>query len=152
MLGRGAPSWKHLTPRCSKLNRLFSFLLDFWASWRARLRCSQVSLEMGLTPGSPPSPSFLLNPSSPNRGLLTDPPFLPSAPDQPPSSFYMVRIISKAPCMVLRLGFLIGTPAQARHKVSGAPTHSPTHEPWSVDRLLLPSTPGASRRRSPPDQ
>jgi len=81
-----------------------------------------------------------------------DPPFLPSAPDQPPSSFYMVRIISKAPCMVLRLGFLIGTPAQARHKVSGAPAHSPTHKPWSVNRLLLPSTPGASRRRSPPDQ
>uniref|UniRef100_A0A8C6DFR9 SZT2 subunit of KICSTOR complex n=1 Tax=Moschus moschiferus TaxID=68415 RepID=A0A8C6DFR9_MOSMO len=42
---------------------------------------------------------------------------LSSAPDQPPSSFYMVRIISKAPCMVLRLGFLIGTPAQARHKI-----------------------------------
>ncbi|EFB30285.1 hypothetical protein PANDA_015126, partial [Ailuropoda melanoleuca] len=42
---------------------------------------------------------------------------LSSAPDQPPSSFYMVRIISKAPCMVLRLGFPIGTPAQARHKV-----------------------------------
>ncbi|XP_037683404.1 KICSTOR complex protein SZT2 isoform X2 [Choloepus didactylus] len=41
---------------------------------------------------------------------------LSSAPDQPPSSFYMVRIISKAPCMVLRLGFPIGTPAQARHK------------------------------------
>ncbi|XP_053431840.1 KICSTOR complex protein SZT2 isoform X3 [Nycticebus coucang] len=40
-----------------------------------------------------------------------------SAPDQPPSSFYMVRIISKAPCMVLRLGFPIGTPAQARHKI-----------------------------------
>ncbi|XP_044093951.1 KICSTOR complex protein SZT2 isoform X2 [Neovison vison] len=42
---------------------------------------------------------------------------LSSAPDQPPSSFYMVRIISKAPCMVLRLGFPIGTPAQARHKI-----------------------------------
>ncbi|XP_037356879.1 KICSTOR complex protein SZT2 isoform X2 [Talpa occidentalis] len=42
---------------------------------------------------------------------------LSSAPDQPPSSFYMVRIISKAPCMVLRLGFLIGTPAQARHEI-----------------------------------
>lgn len=47
----------------------------------------------------------------------------------------MIRIISKAPCMVLRLGFPIGTPAQARHKVSrprraprprslGAPTGS----------------------------
>uniref|UniRef100_A0A8I3X6X9 SZT2 subunit of KICSTOR complex n=1 Tax=Callithrix jacchus TaxID=9483 RepID=A0A8I3X6X9_CALJA len=42
---------------------------------------------------------------------------LSSAPDQPPSSFYMVRIISKAPCMVLRLGFPIGTPAPARHKI-----------------------------------
>ncbi|KAI5139765.1 KICSTOR complex protein SZT2 isoform X1 [Manis pentadactyla] len=42
---------------------------------------------------------------------------LSSAPDQPPSSFYMVRIISKAPCMVLRLGFPIGTAAQARHKI-----------------------------------
>ncbi|XP_025788410.1 KICSTOR complex protein SZT2 [Puma concolor] len=42
---------------------------------------------------------------------------LSSAPDQPPSSFYMVRIISKAPCMVLRLGFPIGTPAQARHEI-----------------------------------
>ncbi|XP_012377406.2 KICSTOR complex protein SZT2 isoform X2 [Dasypus novemcinctus] len=42
---------------------------------------------------------------------------LSSASDQPPSSFYMVRIISKAPCMVLRLGFPIGTPAQARHKI-----------------------------------
>ncbi|XP_028748995.1 KICSTOR complex protein SZT2 isoform X1 [Peromyscus leucopus] len=42
---------------------------------------------------------------------------LSSGPDQPPSSFYMVRIISKTPCMVLRLGFPIGTPAQARHKI-----------------------------------
>ncbi|XP_065379989.1 KICSTOR complex protein SZT2 isoform X18 [Macaca fascicularis] len=42
---------------------------------------------------------------------------LSSAPDQPPSSFYVVRIISKAPCMVLRLGFPIGTPAPARHKI-----------------------------------
>ncbi|XP_036088709.1 KICSTOR complex protein SZT2 isoform X2 [Rousettus aegyptiacus] len=42
---------------------------------------------------------------------------LSSSPDQPPSSFYMVRIISKTPCMVLRLGFPIGTPAQARHKI-----------------------------------
>uniref|UniRef100_A0A4W3GX49 SZT2 subunit of KICSTOR complex n=1 Tax=Callorhinchus milii TaxID=7868 RepID=A0A4W3GX49_CALMI len=37
--------------------------------------------------------------------------------DQPPSSFYLVRIISKAPCMVLRLGFPIGTQAQARNKI-----------------------------------
>ncbi|XP_044530766.1 KICSTOR complex protein SZT2 [Gracilinanus agilis] len=42
---------------------------------------------------------------------------LHSAPDLPPSSFYMVRIISKAPCMVLRLGFPIGTPAQLRNKI-----------------------------------
>ncbi|XP_074688336.1 KICSTOR complex protein SZT2 isoform X5 [Strix aluco] len=37
--------------------------------------------------------------------------------DPTPSSFYVVRIISKAPCMVLRLGFPIGTPAQARNKI-----------------------------------
>ncbi|KAJ7410096.1 Protein SZT2 [Willisornis vidua] len=37
--------------------------------------------------------------------------------DLTPSSFYVVRIISKAPCMVLRLGFPIGTPAQARNKI-----------------------------------
>ncbi|XP_051855916.1 KICSTOR complex protein SZT2 isoform X2 [Antechinus flavipes] len=42
---------------------------------------------------------------------------LHSTPDLPPSSFYMVRIISKAPCMVLRLGFPIGTPAQLRNKI-----------------------------------
>ncbi|XP_061093379.1 KICSTOR complex protein SZT2 isoform X16 [Conger conger] len=40
-----------------------------------------------------------------------------SASDQPPSSFYLVRLISKAPCMVLRLGFPIGTPAQTRNKI-----------------------------------
>ncbi|XP_028937849.1 KICSTOR complex protein SZT2 isoform X3 [Ornithorhynchus anatinus] len=38
-------------------------------------------------------------------------------PDPPPSSFYLVRIISKAPCMVLRLGFPIGTPARARNEI-----------------------------------
>ncbi|XP_032884732.1 KICSTOR complex protein SZT2 isoform X1 [Amblyraja radiata] len=37
--------------------------------------------------------------------------------DQPPSSFYLVRVISKAPCMVLRLGFPIGMQAQARTKI-----------------------------------
>ncbi|XP_060686536.1 KICSTOR complex protein SZT2 [Hemiscyllium ocellatum] len=37
--------------------------------------------------------------------------------DQPPSSFYLVRVISKAPCMVLRLGFPIGMQAQARNKI-----------------------------------
>uniref|UniRef100_UPI00398E855C KICSTOR complex protein SZT2 n=1 Tax=Pristiophorus japonicus TaxID=55135 RepID=UPI00398E855C len=37
--------------------------------------------------------------------------------DQPPSSFYLVRVISKAPCMALRLGFPIGMQAQARNKI-----------------------------------
>ncbi|XP_041064757.1 KICSTOR complex protein SZT2 isoform X7 [Carcharodon carcharias] len=37
--------------------------------------------------------------------------------DQPPASFYLVRVISKAPCMVLRLGFPIGMQAQARNKI-----------------------------------
>ncbi|XP_074859546.1 KICSTOR complex protein SZT2 isoform X5 [Carettochelys insculpta] len=41
---------------------------------------------------------------------------MPSSEDPAPSSFYVVRIISKAPCMVLRLGFPIGTPAQARNQ------------------------------------
>ncbi|KAL1022662.1 hypothetical protein UPYG_G00030640 [Umbra pygmaea] len=40
-----------------------------------------------------------------------------NSPDQPPSSFYLVRLISKAPCMVLRLGFPIGTLAQTRNKI-----------------------------------
>ncbi|MEQ2231086.1 KICSTOR complex protein szt2, partial [Ilyodon furcidens] len=39
-----------------------------------------------------------------------------SSLDQIPSSFYLVRLISKAPCMVLRLGFPIGTPANVRNK------------------------------------
>lgn len=34
-------------------------------------------------------------------------------------SFYLVRLISKTPCMVLRLGFPIGTPAHTRNKVRG---------------------------------
>ncbi|TVK90578.1 KICSTOR complex protein SZT2 [Bagarius yarrelli] len=34
-----------------------------------------------------------------------------------PISFYLVRLISKAPCMVLRLGFPIGTPANTRNKI-----------------------------------
>ncbi|KAM7161426.1 KICSTOR complex protein SZT2 isoform 2-T2 [Macrochelys suwanniensis] len=42
---------------------------------------------------------------------------MPSSEDPVPSSFYVVRIISKAPCMVLRLGFPIGTPAQARNQI-----------------------------------
>ncbi|KAM3619466.1 uncharacterized protein V6R79_008697 [Siganus canaliculatus] len=40
-----------------------------------------------------------------------------SSPDQAPTSFYLVRLISKAPCMVLRLGFPIGTPAHVRNKI-----------------------------------
>ncbi|XP_029904813.1 KICSTOR complex protein SZT2 isoform X2 [Myripristis murdjan] len=40
-----------------------------------------------------------------------------SSSDQPPSSFYLVRLISKAPCMVLRLGFPIGTLAHIRNKI-----------------------------------
>ncbi|CAN9500871.1 unnamed protein product [Ophioblennius macclurei] len=40
-----------------------------------------------------------------------------SSLDQPPSSFYLVRLISKTPCMVLRLGFPIGTPAHVRNKI-----------------------------------
>ncbi|XP_062252253.1 KICSTOR complex protein SZT2 isoform X5 [Platichthys flesus] len=37
--------------------------------------------------------------------------------DQPPTSFYLVRLISKTPCMVLRLGFPIGTPSHVRNKI-----------------------------------
>nr|XP_057930082.1 KICSTOR complex protein SZT2 isoform X1 [Doryrhamphus excisus] len=40
-----------------------------------------------------------------------------SSPDQPPTSFYLVRLISKTPCMVLRLGFPIGTAAHVRNKI-----------------------------------
>ncbi|XP_029355137.1 KICSTOR complex protein SZT2 isoform X2 [Echeneis naucrates] len=40
-----------------------------------------------------------------------------SSSDQPPISFYLVRLISKTPCMVLRLGFPIGTPAHVRNKI-----------------------------------
>ncbi|XP_036427345.1 KICSTOR complex protein SZT2 isoform X5 [Colossoma macropomum] len=40
-----------------------------------------------------------------------------SAADQTPISFYLVRLISKAPCMVLRLGFPIGTMAHTRNKI-----------------------------------
>ncbi|XP_058890998.1 KICSTOR complex protein SZT2 isoform X7 [Acipenser ruthenus] len=43
-----------------------------------------------------------------------------SAPDQPPTSFYLLRLISKAPCMVLRLGFPIGTLAHTRNKIVDA--------------------------------
>ncbi|XP_068095547.1 KICSTOR complex protein SZT2 isoform X3 [Hyperolius riggenbachi] len=37
--------------------------------------------------------------------------------NQTPSSFCVVRIIWKAPCMVLRLGFPLGTPANYRNKM-----------------------------------
>ncbi|CAH2310511.1 Hypothetical predicted protein [Pelobates cultripes] len=37
--------------------------------------------------------------------------------NQPPSSFCVVRIIWKAPCMVLRLGFPLGTSAHSRNKI-----------------------------------
>ncbi|TRZ02061.1 hypothetical protein DNTS_016329 [Danionella cerebrum] len=40
-----------------------------------------------------------------------------SASELPPVSFYLVRVISKAPCMVLRLGFPIGTLAHTRNKI-----------------------------------
>ncbi|KAF7203797.1 KICSTOR complex protein SZT2 isoform X2 [Nothobranchius furzeri] len=40
-----------------------------------------------------------------------------SSSDQTPTSFYLVRVISKTPCMVLRLGFPIGTPANVRNKI-----------------------------------
>ncbi|XP_029285400.1 KICSTOR complex protein SZT2 [Cottoperca gobio] len=40
-----------------------------------------------------------------------------SSSEQPPTSFYLVRLISKTPCMVLRLGFPIGTPARVRNKI-----------------------------------
>ncbi|CAB1324041.1 unnamed protein product [Coregonus sp. 'balchen'] len=35
----------------------------------------------------------------------------------PPNSFYLVRLISKVPCIVLRLGFPIGTLAHTRNKI-----------------------------------
>ena len=41
-----------------------------------------------------------------------------SPADQAPMSFYLVRLIAKTPCMVLRLGFPIGTPAHTRNKVT----------------------------------
>uniref|UniRef100_A0A8C5Q215 SZT2 subunit of KICSTOR complex n=1 Tax=Leptobrachium leishanense TaxID=445787 RepID=A0A8C5Q215_9ANUR len=37
--------------------------------------------------------------------------------NQPPASFCVVRIIWKAPCMVLRLGFPLGTSAHSRNKI-----------------------------------
>ncbi|XP_056893432.1 KICSTOR complex protein SZT2 isoform X1 [Takifugu flavidus] len=40
-----------------------------------------------------------------------------SPADQAPMSFYLVRLISKTPCMVLRLGFPIGTSAHTRNKI-----------------------------------
>lgn len=37
--------------------------------------------------------------------------------DKPPTSFYVVRAASKPPCIVLRLGFIGGTPCKERHEV-----------------------------------
>lgn len=58
MLVRGAPWLETLDSQVFNNYRLFSFLLDFWGSWRARLHCSRVSCVKGLSPASPPSPSF----------------------------------------------------------------------------------------------
>lgn len=55
----------------------------------------------------------IINSSSPNLIILC----AHSSLEQPPTSFYLVRLISKTPCMVLRLGFPIGTPAHVRNKV-----------------------------------
>lgn len=73
----------------------------------------------------------------------------------------MVRIIAKAPCMVLRLGFPIGTAAQARHKiVSGLqeeilrlrfPHRVQSKEPTpKVKRKGLGGVGGSSPSKSPP--
>ena len=39
-------------------------------------------------------------------------------PDSSPTSFYMLRVVHKPPCIVLRLAFLGGTSGQQRYKVS----------------------------------
>ncbi|CAG7825302.1 unnamed protein product [Allacma fusca] len=36
--------------------------------------------------------------------------------EKPPSSFYIIRVTSKPPCVVLRLAFLVGTPGNLRHE------------------------------------
>lgn len=67
-------------------------------------------------------------------GLIkkTNKSFLHSSSDQPPTSFYLVRLISKTPCMVLRLGFPIGTPAHIRNKV----LKSVQYKPVSLQKFL----------------
>ena len=37
--------------------------------------------------------------------------------DRPPSSFYMVRIMGRPPCIVLRIAFLGGTSGRLRKEV-----------------------------------
>lgn len=51
------------------------------------------------------------------KNLKTDFICLCSVSEQIPTSFYLVRFISKTPCIILRLGFPIGTPANVRNKV-----------------------------------
>ena len=36
--------------------------------------------------------------------------------EKPPSSFYVRKVTSKPPCVVLRLAFLVGTPGLLRHE------------------------------------
>mgnify|MGYP002803410584 FL=1 len=43
-------------------------------------------------------------------------------PEDPPKSFCIVRISSKAPCIVIRIAFLGGTPGKERHEVFGLNT------------------------------
>ncbi|PWA27293.1 hypothetical protein CCH79_00019484 [Gambusia affinis] len=57
-----------------------------------------------------------------------------SSSDQIPTSFYLVRLISKTPCMVLRLGFPIGTAANIRNK--NGPLHLCIHFLISSEMLL----------------
>ncbi|XP_013407252.1 KICSTOR complex protein SZT2 isoform X2 [Lingula anatina] len=38
-------------------------------------------------------------------------------PDKPPSSFYVIRVTSKPPCMVLRVAFPTGTPGHKRNEI-----------------------------------
>lgn len=114
---------RYSTVQCRISHSSLTSLLRDWSSFvlvegysyvKLLYRCAAELLPL-LTP---PHPIISLCPMSLNHLCFS------SAPDQPPFSFYMVRIISKAPCMVLRLGFPIGTPAQARHKVSHAHMHA----------------------------
>ena len=40
-------------------------------------------------------------------------------PDKPPTSFYLLRVSPKPPCMVLRLAFLGGMSGKERNEVTG---------------------------------